>query len=381
VAALGAGSVTTAGVEQALGLADKDSYRRLVETIVAADPAAGLILISEISRQGADLRRFVADAVAYMRGVFLAQYAPNIDDIVDAARETVAEWQRVAQTISSREVLRAIDELSESLLRIREGREERLVVELMVLRLTKPEVVEDVDALSARIARIERQVKVIEKAGPAAPPAAPPAVPEEDLDPDRPFVQTAEAGQRATDIAEPADEPKTDGLDPATDAGGPEPSVEERLPDAPPATAATQTQAATFTLADFERVWPAVVATIRTDVGPRRHALLREATPSSVERGTVVFEVAAHMHFHLEQLKADSELTDAICSVATEQLGQPVAIAYRSADSTAPVIDAEPERAPNKDDLVEAGSDDAVDPADTMLDILGGEIIQETTNE
>ncbi|MGI9528873.1 MAG: hypothetical protein ACR2NG_04115, partial [Acidimicrobiia bacterium] len=150
-----------------------------------------------------------------------------------------------------------------------------------------------------------------------------------------------------------------------------------------PATPApVQEQAATFTLADFERVWPAVVATIRTDVGPRRHALLREATPSYVERGTVVFEVAAHMHFHLEQLKADSELSDAICTVATEQLGQPVAITYRSADSSAaPEVAAEPERAPDKEDLVEAGSDDAVDPASTVLDMLGGEIVQETTNE
>ncbi len=393
VAALGAGSVTSAGVEQALGLADRDSYRRLVETIVAADPAAGLTLISEISRQGADLRRFVADAVAYMRGVFLAQYAPNIDDIVDASRETVAEWQQVAQTISSREVLRAIDELSESLLRIREGREERLVVELMVLRLTKPEVVEDVDALSARVARMERQVKEIERAGPRPATPSVPVVPEKDLDPDRPFEDSRQPEPDAQPAASPVppvasqpaepEQPKADDSEPSVAEPASEPTTEDREPptvDAAPAPA--QEQAATFTLADFERVWPAVVATIRTDVGPRRHALLREATPSSVERGTVVFEVAAHMHFHLEQLKADSELSDAIRSVATEQLGQPVAITYRSADSSAtPEVAAEPERAPDKEDLVEAGSDDAVDPASTVLDMLGGEIVQETTNE
>jgi len=386
VAALGAGSVTSAGVEQALGLADRDSYRRLVETIVAADPAAGLTLISEISRQGADLRRFVADAVAYMRGVFLAQYAPNIDDIVDESRETVAEWQKVAATISSREVLRAIDELSESLLRIREGREERLVVELMVLRLTKPEVVENVDALSSRVARIERQVKGIEKSGtkPVAP--AIPAVPEKDLEPDRPFVQATDEAEQAPESTQPATAETPLATEVAESrAENQAPMIEDLAESATAASAPvaeeTRKVAATFTMADFDRVWPAVVATIRTDVGPRRHALLREATPSAVERGTVVFEVAAHMHFHLEQLKADAELTEAICSVASEQLGQPVAIVYRSADSEAAVVDAEPERAPDKDDLVAADSDDAVDPADTVLDMLGGEIIQETTNE
>ena len=393
VAALGAGSVTQAGVEQALGLADGASYRRLVETVVAADPAAGLTLISEISRQGADLRRFVADAVAYLRGVFLAQYAPNIDDIVDASRETVAEWQQVAQTISPREVLRAIDELSESLLRIREGREERLVVELMVLRLTKPEVVDDLDALSARVARMERQVKGIEKAGrPVAAPPAPSPVPEEDLDPDRPFTQapvapvaqTPDGGQPETAAAVQAD--SADEAIPTADTAVP--SSTPISGEAAPATGRAgaedepvQQQVASFTLADFERVWPAVVAAIRTDVGPRRHALLREATPSAVEQGTVIFEVAAHMHFHLEQLKADDELNQAMCSVASERLDQPVSVSYRSADTQATAVDAEPERAPDKDELVEASSDDAIDPADTVLDILGGEIIQETTTE
>jgi DNA polymerase-3 subunit gamma/tau len=395
VAALGAGSVTQAGVEQALGLADGASYRRLVETVVAADPAAGLTLISEISRQGADLRRFVADAVAYLRGVFLAQYAPNIDDIVDASRETVAEWQQVAQTISPHEVLRAIDELSESLLRIREGREERLVVELMVLRLTKPEVVDDLDALSARVARMERQVKGIEKARPpvAAPPAPSP-VPEEDLDPDRPFTQapvapvaqTPDGGQpeaAAVVQADSADEaiPTADTAVPSSTPISGEAAPATGRAGAAAAGKPVQQQVASFTLADFERVWPAVVAAIRTDVGPRRHALLREATPSAVEQGTVIFEVAAHMHFHLEQLKADDELNRAMCVVASEELGQPVLVSYRSADAPANVVNTEPERAPDKDELVEAASDDAVDPADTVLDILGGEIIQETTTE
>jgi hypothetical protein len=89
----------------------------------------------------------------------------------------------------------------------------------------------------------------------------------------------------------------------------------------------------------------------------------------------VVFEVAAHMHFHLEQLKADSEIAEAISNAAKKHIGSPVHVLFRSADAVAPVEEAEPERAPDKDDLLEAGSE-AVDPVAVVVDILDGKVIE-----
>ena len=125
----------------------------------------------------------------------------------------------------------------------------------------------------------------------------------------------------------------------------------------------------------FEKAWPMMMAEIRQDVGPRRQALLREASPRSVDGTVVVFEVAAHMHFHLEQLKADAEIASAISSAATKHLGSPVQVAFRSADAPPPVAEAEPERAPDKDDLLEASAD-AVDPVAVVVDILDGKVIE-----
>jgi hypothetical protein len=81
------------------------------------------------------------------------------------------------------------------------------------------------------------------------------------------------------------------------------------------------------------------------------------------------------MHFHLEQLKADSEIAEAISSAAVNHVGSPVRVVFRSADAVAPVEEVEPERAPDKDDLVEAGSE-AVDPVAVVVDILDGKVIE-----
>ena len=400
VAALGAGAVTAEGVERALGLADRASFGALASAMVDHDAASGLTLIATLARRGTDLRRFAGDAIGFFRGVFLTQYAPNVEDVVDATKETITEWRAVADRISSVEVLRAIDELSEALVQMRDGREERLVLELATLRLTRPEVAADLDAVSARVASLERSVREIQRSG-AGPGTRPTAVAtpttddhgaDEDLPADRPFVgstrdepprtPTPPVEEATTEVEGVEDGPPTtdDGFDQSietTDAAAPAPDAEE--PPATPTAPGNGGSEATpsFTLGDFERVWPSVVAYVRTDVGPRRHALLREATPVAVDGGVVTFEVAAHMHFHLEQLKADTELAEAMAAAASEQLAEPVTIRYRSADQPAAPEPEQPERAPDKEELFEAGDTDAADPTRTVLDLLDAEIISD----
>ena len=363
VAALGAGTVSTAGVSVALGLADDESYGRLASAIHEGDPGSGLTLIAELASRGADLRRFVADAIGYLRGVFLAQYSSNVEEVADASAETIAEWKQQATILSSTEVLRSIDLLSEALIQLRTGREERLVVELAVLKLTRPETVPDLESLTTRLERAEREIRELKRGAPVPAPKPTPMVTPapvlEEQEPDRPFTST-----------EPVEDSALPPLDPETPAVSPQPTTAVAETPVP--------ETSTFSLEDFERVWPAIVATIRQDVGPRRHALLREASPVAVDNGVVIFEVPSHLHFHLEQLKSDAETADAIVATGTKQLGQPLRVAFRAAGAPVETPAEDTERAPDKDRLLEVGDDDVADPATTVLDILGGEIVSDS---
>jgi DNA polymerase-3 subunit gamma/tau len=371
VAALGGGDVTSAGVSRALGIAQADSYGRLLDLVAAGDAAGGITLIAELASQGADLRRFVGDAIAYLRGVFLAQYAANIEEVVDAPAETIEDWRARAGAIASSEVLRAIDELSAALLQLRDGREERLVVELAIIRLTRPETVPDLEAVTVRLDRAERKLREIERGTPPSADRSPPSdqAPIVPLPQDRPF-ETSKPKVQPT----PPSHGSTPGEQPQADAG--EPSVEAQPTAKSEEQPAEAESTGSLTFEDFERTWPAIVATIRQDVGPRRHALLKEASPVGMEDGTVVFEVAAHMHFHLEQLKADTGIAEAISAAGRDQLGQEVRVNFRSAEGHGAVseTEVEPERVPDKDDLVEA-TDDGTDVVSNVLDVLGGEIV------
>jgi len=372
VAALGSGSVEADAVARALGLADREAFGTLAAAISEQDAPAALTLIAALASQGADLRRFVSEALGFFRGVFLAQYAPNLDEIVDEPLETLDEWRRQAGALAPADVLRSIDQLAEALSDLRQGREERLVVELTVLRLTRPETVVDPAALDARVARLETSVKML-AARSAAPKAVP--TPRQASPPSRgeergqasgePFVSKHDATGAAS-----VDDGKAIGSAPTL------PALDDTS-EPPPQSRSTANLLTDLDLDTFEGVWPALVARIRDEAGPRRHAWLKEASPIEVDAGAVTLEVPQHLPFHLEQLRADHDLNAMVRDIAGSLLGGSIDVVFREAATSEPPAGAEPGRAPNKEDLAGPGEADDDDPAALVVEALGGEIVSE----
>ncbi len=354
VAALGGGEVTVRGVGRALGLADREAFGRLVAAIDEGDAAAALGLVATLASEGADLRRFTADCVEFFRGLFLAHYAPNLEEIVDEGADIIAQWREHASQLTPAQVLRAVDELGEALVHLREGREERLVVELALLRLTRPETAADTGALAARLDRLEERVRRLATAPPKepAPPEAPASEPAKAAPPRQPEApfEAPEAAPTTADSELPA------------------------KPAAPPAAAPPPPD---LDLATVQSVWPALVTRVRDTTGPRRNALLREAQPAAVEGATVVLTVAEHLSFHLEQLKADEELRQVVEREAAELLGGAVRVDYRAEPAQEASPDGgEPATVPAEHELVEAG-EGGIDPEALVVDLLGGEVVEE----
>jgi DNA polymerase-3 subunit gamma/tau len=338
VAALGDGGVDERGVARALGLATGDAFARLAGVVADQDVKTGLELIAEIAAQGADLRRFVSDAIAYFRGIFLAHYAPNLEEIVDEAPDTVESWRRAARQLRAASVIQAIDQLSEALLQLREGREERLVTELAIIRITRQETAFDATSLAARLDRIEQRLRHT--------PA--PAAPTEGEDDDTGGDQDEEShlALESADVPEPA-----------------------------PSSGAAHFDPARFDIAAAEEAWPAIVGGLRQEAGVRKHTILREAEPLRVEGSTLVLGVAPHLTFHLEFLLEDQDLRKLVEEAASAHLGGGVTIAYEPMEEAGAAPEVTPLRAPDKEQLVEAG-DGGVDAEELVKDLLGGEVVE-----
>lgn len=84
------------------------------------------------------------------------------------------------------------------------------------------------------------------------------------------------------------------------------------------------------------------------------------------------------MHFHLEQMKADAGISDAIISAAAEQLDRTITVEFRAADSKPAQTSTAPEPIPDKDDLAVASEHDQSDAVANVLDVLGGEMVNDS---
>jgi hypothetical protein len=154
------------------------------------------------------------------------------------------------------------------------------------------------------------------------------------------------------------------------------PVQEEPAAAAPaPPSSPVPDEALAVDLPAFESAWPAIVARVRDELGPSRHALLKEAVPAAAQNGLVTLHLPSHLPFHLDRLQADTELQEALAAIAAGSLGARITLLFASADAAAEPVPA-PDRAPDKDTMLEEG-DDETDAAALVVDILGGEIISE----
>lgn len=378
VAALGGGTIDVGGVNRALGLADRDTYLELAGAIADADAKTALTLVARLAADGTDLRRFIAEAIAFFRGVFLAHYSPNLEEISDDSAEALEDWRQVAGFMAAQDVVRTIDLLSEGLIRLREGREERLMTELTLLKVVRPEVAENVASLATRVERLEQRIARIIRDAQDGKAVSPPEVRASE-----PVVEVSPA-PRPTAVA-PEPEPTPVASMPDTS-----PFVDEKptlVPEPPapvarelPVSAAVDPDQADVSLSAFTNAWPSIVAQVRELLGLRREALLREVKPGAVVGDTVILKVAPHLGFHLAQLQADEQVASVVSEKASAALGQQVHVRFESGDRILEVVEEEREVIVDKDDLL-PNNNPADDAVSLVEDILGGEIIEETTND
>ena len=375
VAALGGGSVEVRGVNRALGLADSEVYANLAKAVVDQDARSAIEMVAALSAQGVDLRRFVAEGIAFFRGVFLAHYAPNLAEVADEPADVLEEWTKVAQDLPAADVLRMVDHLAEALLRLREGREERLMVEITLLKLTRPQTAGDPASLLARIDQLEQRVR---RQGVVPPPATRPVavVANEETPVDSEVVQ-AEENAPTAEVSAPTTEPAA--VPPPVELGVPE-EVESAAEPVP----LVAEPIADLTIGQFEAVWPALVAGVRDDLGPRRQALFREASPGRVEGSKVTLILPNHLSFHLEQLQGDEMVRQVVEARAAELLGGSIQVQFRSGTlgGADPAV-AEPDggdRPVSKHQLLEAPAA-TTDPDSLVEGLLGGQVIEEIVDE
>ncbi len=157
--------VATTG-EDGLSVVALDEY---VEAMIDRDPGRALTVVAHAITAGTDTRTLTEELVGFFRNGFLALMAP---DLVQLPSARVDELAALAQRLGAAGLVRGIETLGSMLAEMRHAPDPRVLLDVATVQLTADAAATDVDALAARLDRLERQVA----SGPL-PPSAPAAAP------------------------------------------------------------------------------------------------------------------------------------------------------------------------------------------------------------
>ncbi len=151
--------LTYDNVLEVLGAVDTEVFSRLFRAIIMNDTRKALAQLDEIIMTGRELSQFVVDFTWYMRNLLLIQTAEDASDIIDVSEENFKALKDEADVVEADVLMRYIRIFSELSGQIRSATQKRVVVEIALIKLMKPAMENDFEALINRISVLEKQLE------------------------------------------------------------------------------------------------------------------------------------------------------------------------------------------------------------------------------
>ena len=152
-----------------LGAVDVGVFSRLLRNVLERNVLGCIELLEEMIMQGRELTQFVTDFTWYLRNLLLVKTSDNIEDVIDMSSDNLARLKEEAQMADMEIIMRYIRIFSELSGQLKYSANKRILIEMALIKLCKPEMETTQDSLLDRVREIEEKLeKGIITAAPAA---------------------------------------------------------------------------------------------------------------------------------------------------------------------------------------------------------------------
>ncbi len=144
-------------VLDAIGAVDVEVYIRLFGYVKEQKLAEALKIVDEAIWQGKDLLQFLNEFTNFIRNILVLSVDRNMT--VDVTQETKEKMLEIAEDASEDMLMHAIYVLQEAASRIPYTTAKRVMLELAIVKLCKPQMRYDIDGMTARIENLEKELE------------------------------------------------------------------------------------------------------------------------------------------------------------------------------------------------------------------------------
>ena len=142
-----------------LGAVDTEVFSRLLRHVLERDVTGCIGLLEEIVMQGRELTQFVADFTWYLRNLLLLQSSDDIEDIIDVSSDNLLRLKEEAGMLEADTLMRYIRIFSELSGQIKYAPQKRILIEIALIKLCKPNMEQDYGSVVERVRAIEDQLE------------------------------------------------------------------------------------------------------------------------------------------------------------------------------------------------------------------------------
>lgn len=141
-----------------LGAVDIEIFHHLLDAVLSEDVPRAMRMIEDIITSGRELGQFVIDFTWYLRNLLLLKTSEDAEQILDVSSEQIAELKIHAANMSVDRLMRYIRIFSELSNQLKYATQKRVLLELAIIKLCKPQMEQNLDSILDRINKIEAQI-------------------------------------------------------------------------------------------------------------------------------------------------------------------------------------------------------------------------------
>jgi len=141
-----------------LGAVDTDEFSKLLREVLDGDVTQVILHLENMIMQGRDLTQLVNDFTWYLRNLLLLKSSDNMEDVLDVSAENLEQLKEEAAMARDDTLMRYIRIFSELQNQIKYAGSKRVMLEVALIKLCRPQMEQDQLSVLERVRRLEKQL-------------------------------------------------------------------------------------------------------------------------------------------------------------------------------------------------------------------------------
>lgn len=151
--------ITLEKVLDVVGSVDNSIFFYAVDALHKKNASKLMEIVEEIMIQGRDVGQFVIELIVHLRNLLVVLTVEKSDTVLDLSIESIEELLKQSSKMTPDELIYYIKVFSKLSGELKYASNERVLLEVALIRLCSPESGEEYDALAARISKMEKKLQ------------------------------------------------------------------------------------------------------------------------------------------------------------------------------------------------------------------------------